>query len=222
MRYLINGPVAHTWPIQYPMPPVVIENPILNSPFEEPRRHFRFSEEGITNEIIDGRRVSSYFIPIPKPRTQGGKSQRVFDTEWTQERIEENKFMWVPLSFKPEQINHDFHWLLCVGRLKPGVSLTQAQANMDAVTRHIAEAYPKSNANWGGIVEPYQNTFLRKDMHTAIWVFFGAVVVVLLIVCANVANLLLPGAYRGRKRWRFAQRREQLRAKSSASLSSRA
>src|SRR5271169_3702590 len=75
------------------MPPVVIENPILNSPFEEPRRHFRFSDEGITNEIIDGRRVSSYFIPIPKPRTKGGKSQRVFDTEWTQERIEENKFI---------------------------------------------------------------------------------------------------------------------------------
>ncbi len=75
------------------MPPVVIENPILNSPFEEPRRHFRFSEEGITNEIIDGRRVSSYFVPIPKPRMKGGKSQIVFDTEWTQERIEENKFI---------------------------------------------------------------------------------------------------------------------------------
>jgi hypothetical protein len=43
--------------VNQPMPPVVIENPILNSPFEEPRRHFRFSDEGITNEIIDGRRV---------------------------------------------------------------------------------------------------------------------------------------------------------------------
>jgi len=75
------------------MAPVVIENPILNSPFEEPRRHFRFSDEGITNEIVDGRRVSSYFIPIPKARTKGGKSQGVFDTEWTQERIEENKFI---------------------------------------------------------------------------------------------------------------------------------
>ncbi len=75
------------------MPPVVIENPILNSPFEEPRRHFQFSEEGITNEIVEGRRVSSYFVPIPKPRTKGGRSQIVFDTEWTQEHIEENKFI---------------------------------------------------------------------------------------------------------------------------------
>ena len=79
--------------VNQPMPPVVIENPILNSPFEEPRRHFRFSDEGITNEIIDGRRVSSYFVPIPKPKSRGGKMQAVFDTEWTQERIEENKFI---------------------------------------------------------------------------------------------------------------------------------
>jgi hypothetical protein len=47
---------------------VVIENPIINSPFEEPKRHFRFTEDGITNEIIEKRRISSYFIPIPKPK----------------------------------------------------------------------------------------------------------------------------------------------------------
>ena len=41
------------------MPQVVIENPIINSPFQKPKRHFRFSDEGITNEIADGRRVSS-------------------------------------------------------------------------------------------------------------------------------------------------------------------
>ncbi|MGD0121316.1 MAG: hypothetical protein ABSC46_02000 [Candidatus Limnocylindrales bacterium] len=50
------------------MPSVVIENPILNSPFREPTRHFRFDEDGITSEIADGRRRSTYFIPIPKPK----------------------------------------------------------------------------------------------------------------------------------------------------------
>ena len=49
------------------MGPVVIENPILNSPYEEPRRHFRFSDEGITNEIVEARRISSYFMPVPAP-----------------------------------------------------------------------------------------------------------------------------------------------------------
>ena len=56
------------------MPPVVIDNPILNSPFAEPARHFRFDEDGITSEIAEGRRRSTYFIPIAKPRTKGGWS----------------------------------------------------------------------------------------------------------------------------------------------------
>jgi type III restriction enzyme len=70
----------------------VIENPVINSPFVEPKRHFKFSDEGITNEIIEGRRVSSYFIPIAAPKKKG-KKQLYFDTEWTQDRIEENKFI---------------------------------------------------------------------------------------------------------------------------------
>jgi len=71
---------------------VVIENPILNSPFEEPCRHFRFGEEGITNEIVSVRRSSSYFIPIPAAKKKG-KNQLVLDTEWVGERIEENAFI---------------------------------------------------------------------------------------------------------------------------------
>ena len=70
----------------------VIENPVINSPFVEPQRHFRFADEGITNEIIEGRRVSSYFIPIAAPKKKG-KKQLYFDTEWTKDRIEENKFI---------------------------------------------------------------------------------------------------------------------------------
>ncbi|MFH0812681.1 MAG: DEAD/DEAH box helicase family protein [Pseudomonadota bacterium] len=72
---------------------VVIENPIINSPYEEPKRHFRFTDEGITNEIIERRRISSYFIPIAKPKKKGKQPQLSFDTEWTQDRIEENKFI---------------------------------------------------------------------------------------------------------------------------------
>ena len=68
---------------------VVIEDPILNSPFTEPTRHFKFTDEGITDEIIDARRISSYFVPIPRSKKKGKQLQ--FETEWTQDRIEENK-----------------------------------------------------------------------------------------------------------------------------------
>jgi len=75
------------------MTPVVIENPILNSAFQEPTRHFRFSDEGITDEIAEARRVSSYFVPIAKPNKKGKAPQLAFDTEWTRDRIEENAFI---------------------------------------------------------------------------------------------------------------------------------
>jgi len=72
---------------------VVIENPILNSPFEEPTRHFKFSDEGITDEIVNERRVSSYFIPIAPPKKQKSKQMELVETQWTKSRIEENKFI---------------------------------------------------------------------------------------------------------------------------------
>lgn len=52
------------------MKPAVIEDPILNSPYLEPTRHFRFSDEGITDEIVKSRRVSQYFMPIAPPKNQ--------------------------------------------------------------------------------------------------------------------------------------------------------
>ena len=97
----------------------------------------------------------------------------------------------VPLVFKPEQLNHDFHWLLVMGRLKPGVTIRQAQQNMDAVTAHIAQVYPKSDTGWGAYVEPLKNDFLPKERIRMLWLLMGAVGFVLLIACVNVANLLL-------------------------------
>jgi type III restriction enzyme len=70
------------------VPQVTIENPILNGPFEAPARHFRFDDDGITNDIIEKRRRSAYFMPIARPRKKG--AQRTFETEWTGDRVQEN------------------------------------------------------------------------------------------------------------------------------------
>lgn len=71
---------------------VLIENPIINSPFKEPDRQFAFDDNGITNEVIPGRRRSSYFIPIAGAK-KSKTGQQMFDTEWTRDRIEENRFI---------------------------------------------------------------------------------------------------------------------------------
>ncbi len=105
-----------------------------------------------------------------------------------------------PLAFRPEQINHDYHWLLTMGRLKNGVTRQQAQADMDAVTSHIAAAYPVSNKGWGASVEPLKNDFLPRERIRNLWLLLGAVGFVLLITCLNIANLLLAkGSARSRE-----------------------
>lgn len=71
---------------------VLIENPIINSPFKEPQRQFAFDDNGITNQVIEGRRLSSYFIPIAASK-KSKTGQQMFDTEWTRDRIEENRFI---------------------------------------------------------------------------------------------------------------------------------
>ncbi len=96
-----------------------------------------------------------------------------------------------PLAFTPEQINHDYHWLLTIGRLKPGVTIQQAQADMNGVTANIAAAFPKTNKGWGAGVDPFKNDFLPSDRIHNLWLLLGAVGFVLLIACVNIANLLL-------------------------------
>ena len=74
------------------MSQVVIENPILNSPFDEPTRHFRFDDEGITERDRRGPPDQLVFHPDRQAEEEGRK-QLQFDTEWTQDRIEENKLV---------------------------------------------------------------------------------------------------------------------------------
>jgi len=59
----------------------VIHDPTLNSPFEEPQAHFRFDENGITDQVVHERRLSSYFVPIPQARKRS-KQQLQLDSEW--------------------------------------------------------------------------------------------------------------------------------------------
>ncbi len=97
----------------------------------------------------------------------------------------------VPLAFTPDQKNHSFHWLVAMGRLKPGVTMAQAQADMDGVTARLADQYPGTNRGWGALVEPLKNDFIPPERIRSLWLLLGAVGFVLLIACVNVANLLL-------------------------------
>ena len=70
---------------------VTITNPVINGPYDEPRRHFGFDQDGITDEIRPGRRRSEYFVPVPQTKKRGAQLQ--FDVEWTVDRIQPNDFV---------------------------------------------------------------------------------------------------------------------------------
>jgi len=97
----------------------------------------------------------------------------------------------VPLAFKPDEIKRENHFLLVTGRLKRGVTLEAANVEMDVIAKRLAQSYPKTNQDLTVTVEPLQNDFLPKDTRMGLWLMMGAVGVVLLIACVNIANLLL-------------------------------
>jgi putative ABC transport system permease protein len=99
--------------------------------------------------------------------------------------------IWVPLRFSRAELSRGTAFWFVMGRLKSGVSIQRAQQEMNAVARRIAEQYPKTNKDWGASVEPLRNNFQDAGTLRNLWLLLAAVSFVLLIACANVANLLL-------------------------------
>jgi len=99
--------------------------------------------------------------------------------------------LWVPLSFSQNDLANGLHRLLVMGRLKRGVSIEQANANLAAVTRNAPLPGHRSTDEWGVTVQPFRNNFLSADTTRGLWLLLAAVAFVLLIACANVANLML-------------------------------
>lgn len=97
----------------------------------------------------------------------------------------------VPLVFKPDEIKRENHFLLVMGRLKRGVSLESANAEMTVIAKNLAQSYPKTNQDLTVSVEPLKDDFLPKSTRLGLWLMMGAVGFVLLIACVNIANLLL-------------------------------
>jgi putative ABC transport system permease protein len=103
--------------------------------------------------------------------------------------------LWIPMNFDsdPEMKQRSAHFLRPIGRLKAGVSLPQAQADTDLIAAQIEHQFPESNTGWNLRLVSLREQLVGST-RTTVLILFGAVAFVLLIACANVANLLLVRA----------------------------
>ncbi len=112
--------------------------------------------------------------------------------------IGEHAQFWSPIAFKPEDRTPIGRYLMVVARLKQGVSLAQAQSQMDSISLDLAKQFPEIDGGWGIQLLGLRDQFFGS-IRPALLVLLGAVGFVLLIACANVANLLLGRAARRRR-----------------------
>ena len=107
--------------------------------------------------------------------------------------------MWMPLAWTDQQraVRGEHHYGV-IGLLKPGVDIKQAQAEMDAISRRLELQYPADDKGWGAVVVPMRDEMVG-NIRPALLVLLGAVAFVLLIACANVANLFVAKALARRK-----------------------
>jgi putative ABC transport system permease protein len=128
---------------------------------------------------------------LGKPLTLDGKTYQVAGVLPSGFGFLPGTDVWVPLHFTAEQMQQrGLIFLEVIGRLKPGVGVGQAQQDMTAVSSFLAEEYPDPNIGWTArVVSLYEQEV--GDVRTTLYILLGAVGFVLLVACANVANLLL-------------------------------
>jgi putative ABC transport system permease protein len=107
--------------------------------------------------------------------------------------------IWVPLALTPKEAAvRGEHHFLSIARLKPGVTLEQAQAEMNTISQRLEQAYPEDDKGWGASIKSLREETVG-DVRAALLMMLGAVAFVLLIACANVANLILARTFARRK-----------------------
>jgi putative ABC transport system permease protein len=99
--------------------------------------------------------------------------------------------MWTPYLPRRTPEQRRIHYLRVIARLKPGVSIDQARSDMDAIAAGIAERSPETNKSWSVRIDTLRETLVGNDLRLTALVLAGVVISVLLMACANVANLLL-------------------------------
>ena len=180
--------------------------PIQGRVFSPEEEQTGLARVAIISDGLWRRRFGGRLPIIDTTLTLDGQSYTVVGVAPRATRVLDDAEVWVPLTFdRPNMKVRRFHFLRTFGRLKPGITLQQAQADLDTIAMGLEREYPDSNTSWRLRLVPLRDELLG-DVRTGLFVLLGAVAFVMLIACVNVANLLLA---------RSAGRRKELAIRSA-------
>ena len=169
--------------------------PILGRSFSLDNEKTGQDRVAVLSYALWQRRFGSDRDIVNKTIILDGKPSQVLGVMGREVSLPQAAELWVPLNFdsEPGMKQRRAHFMRPIGRLKPGVSLAQAQADMDLIAAQLEKQYPDSNTGWNLRLVSLQEQLVGSS-RTYVFILFGAVGLVLLIACANVANLLLVRA----------------------------
>jgi putative ABC transport system permease protein len=172
--------------------------PVVGRGFSETDDRPGAAPVALISEALWRRRFGGDTAVVGRPATLNGIAYTIVGIAPRALTVLTNGDVWVPLVIDPPKEMRLNHVLFVVGRLKPGVTYRSAQAEMDTIATRVGQQYPEVK-DWGINLVTFRDTFVSSQLRTALLVLLGAVVFVLLIVSANVANLLLARALERQK-----------------------
>jgi putative ABC transport system permease protein len=174
--------------------PTLGKDPILG-------RHIREDEDraGAPGVVLLGhalwlRRYNGDPAIIGRVITINTRAHSVVGVMPPQFRFPNNHDLWIPMAPIFHDVGRGARGFSTFARLKPGVTIEAAHAELEGIARNLAAAYPQANQDWSAAVRPLSEEMTPDDVRLILVTMMGAVTFVLLIACANVANLLLARA----------------------------
>ena len=173
--------------------PLLRTNPIHGRTFVAEDTHESSPSVVVISHALWQRRFGGTADVVNSKVLVGGQSSTIVGVMPAGFNYPAESELWAPLSINAANEPRDNRFLSVVGRLKPNVSMSQAQADLDTINQRLAQNYVDTNSGWGVRLSELRERLVR-NLRPSLLILLGAVALVLLIACANVANLLLARA----------------------------
>ena len=174
--------------------PLLGVHPLLGRAFREEEERPGAAPVAMLSESLWRRRFAANPAIVGRSIELNGSRTQVVGIAPAELNFPAKAQIYLPMRLDPARENRGNHMITAIGRLRPGVSVDQANAELQSVAVRLERAYPQTNQGWSVRLARFHEWIVPQRIRTALLVLLGAVALVLLVACVNVANLLLARA----------------------------